>query len=36
VDETIAGHFRVIQVWVTDHERWQLAAVQYTALPSTS
>jgi hypothetical protein len=34
--ETIAGHFRVMQVWVTDHERWKLAAVQYTALPSAS
>jgi len=30
--ETIAGRFRVTQVWVTDHERWQLAAVQYTSL----
>jgi hypothetical protein len=25
--------FQVTQVWVTDHQRWQLAAVQYTALP---
>jgi hypothetical protein len=30
--ETHSGRFRVIQVWVTDHDRWQLAAVQYTAL----
>jgi hypothetical protein len=30
--ETIAGRFRVTQVWVTDQQRWQLAAVQYTAL----
>jgi hypothetical protein len=30
--ETITGHFRVCQVWVTDHQRWQLAAVQYTSL----
>jgi hypothetical protein len=30
--ETHAGRFRVTQVWVTDHDRWQLAAVQYTAL----
>jgi len=31
--ETHAGRFRVTQVWVTDHQRWQLAAVQYTSLP---
>lgn len=31
--ETITGRFRVAQVWVTDRGRWQLAAVQYTALP---
>jgi len=30
--ETITGRFRVCQVWVTDHQRWQLAAVQYTSL----
>jgi hypothetical protein len=34
--ETIAGGFRVMQVWVTDRSRWQLAAVQYTALPAPS
>ena len=33
--ETITGRFRVMQVWVTDRERWQLAAVQYTALPAS-
>ncbi len=31
-EETITGRFRVCQVWVTDHQRWQLAAVQYTSL----
>jgi hypothetical protein len=31
--ETIAGRFRVTQIWVTNHGNWQLAAVQYTALP---
>lgn len=31
--ETIAGRFRVTQVWATDHGNWQLAAVQYTSLP---
>src|SRR6266536_2191103 len=31
--ETITGRFRVTQVWVTDHQKWQLAAVQYTSLP---
>ena len=30
--QTITGRFRVTHVWVTDHQRWQLAAVQYTAL----
>ena len=30
--QTITGRFRVTHVWVTDHHRWQLAAVQYTAL----
>jgi Domain of unknown function (DUF4440) len=30
--ETISGRFRVTQSWVTDHGRWQLAAIQYTAL----
>jgi hypothetical protein len=25
--------FQVTQVWVTDHQRRQLAAVQYTAVP---
>jgi hypothetical protein len=30
--ETIAGRFRVTQVWVTDHQKWRLAAVQYTSL----
>jgi Domain of unknown function (DUF4440) len=30
--ETHAGRFRVTQVWVSDHDRWQLAAVQYTSL----
>jgi hypothetical protein len=30
--ETIAGRFRVTQAWVTDHDKWQLAAVQYTSL----
>jgi len=34
--ETIAGHFRVTQVWATDRGRWQLAAVQYTSLPAPS
>jgi hypothetical protein len=33
--ETIAGRFRVMHVWVTDHEKWQLAGVQYTGLPRT-
>lgn len=28
--ETITGAFRVTQVWVTQRERWQLVAVQYT------
>ena len=32
--ETIKGRFRVTQSWVTDHDRWQLAAIQYTALPA--
>jgi hypothetical protein len=31
--QTDAGRFRVTQVWVTDHDRWQLVTVQYTALP---
>jgi Domain of unknown function (DUF4440) len=31
--ETIKGRFRVTQSWVTDADRWQLAAIQYTALP---
>ncbi len=31
--ETITSRFRVTQVWVTDHGKWQLAAVQYTSLP---
>jgi len=30
--QTITGRFRVTHVWVTDHLRWQLAGVQYTAL----
>ena len=30
--KVITGRFRVTHVWVTDHQRWQLAAVQYTAL----
>lgn len=30
--ETIAGRFRVTQVWATRHEKWQLAAVQYTSI----
>jgi hypothetical protein len=30
--ETILGLFRVMQVWVIDGERWQRAAIQYTAL----
>jgi hypothetical protein len=30
--ETIAGRFRVMQVWVTRDERWQLAGIQYTAV----
>jgi hypothetical protein len=30
--ERITGRFRVTQVWVTDHDRWQLVAVQYTSL----
>jgi Domain of unknown function (DUF4440) len=34
--EAIAGRFRVAQMWVTDHARWQLAAVQYTSLPRSS
>jgi hypothetical protein len=29
--ETITGRFRVTHVWVTQRERWQLAAVQYTS-----
>jgi len=33
--ETIAGRFRVTQVWVTDHGKWRLAAVQYTPLPAS-
>ncbi len=32
--ETIAGRFRVMQVWVKDGERWQLAGIQYTGLPA--
>src|SRR6266568_219604 len=32
--ETVAGRFRVTQAWVTDHDKWQLAAVQYTSLSS--
>jgi hypothetical protein len=32
--ETIKGRFRVTQSWVTDNDRWQLAAIQYTALPA--
>jgi hypothetical protein len=28
--EEIKGRFRVIQAWVRDGGRWQLAAVQYT------
>lgn len=32
--ESIKGRFRVTQSWVTDAGRWQLAAVQYTALPA--
>jgi hypothetical protein len=27
------NRFQVTQVWVTDHRRWQLAAVQYTSPP---
>ena len=30
--QTITGRFRVTHVWVTDHQRWQLAGVQYTML----
>lgn len=30
--ETILGQFRVMQVWVMDGGRWQMAAIQYTAL----
>jgi hypothetical protein len=30
--QTITGRFRVTHVWVTDQQRWQLAAVQYTTL----
>ena len=30
--QIITGRFRVTHVWVTDHQRWQLAAAQYTAL----
>lgn len=30
--ERITGRFRVMQVWVTDQDRWQLAAVQYTSI----
>ena len=30
--QTITGRFRVTHVWVTDHQRWQLAAIQYTGL----
>jgi Domain of unknown function (DUF4440) len=32
--ETITGRLRVTQAWMTEHGQWQLAAVQYTALPS--
>lgn len=32
--ETIKGRFRVTQSWVTEDDRWQLAAIQYTALPA--
>jgi hypothetical protein len=32
--ETIRGRFRVTQSWVSNHGRWQLAAIQYTALPA--
>jgi hypothetical protein len=32
--ETITGRFRVTQAWMTSRGRWQLTAVQYTALPS--
>src|SRR6266508_4484757 len=34
--ETIAGRFRVAQFWVTEAGRWQLAAVQYTAVRDQS
>lgn len=30
--ETIAGRFRVVRVWATQHQKWQLAAVQYTSI----
>jgi uncharacterized protein DUF4440 len=30
--ETITGHFRVSQVWAADRGRWQLVALQYTAI----
>src|SRR4051794_6031961 len=32
--ETIKGRYRVTQSWVTYDDRWQLAAIQYTALPA--
>jgi Domain of unknown function (DUF4440) len=30
--EVITGRFRVLQVWATVDERWQLVALQYTSL----
>jgi hypothetical protein len=30
--ETISGRFRVMQVWVTEDDRWVLAGVQYTGM----
>jgi hypothetical protein len=30
--ETIAGRFRVMQVWIKNGERWQLTGIQYTGL----
>jgi len=30
--ETITGHFRVSQIWAADRGRWQLVALQYTAI----
>jgi Domain of unknown function (DUF4440) len=33
--EVIEGRFRVSQMWATADGRWQLAGVQYTAVPAS-